>query len=205
MPVHRLITCLDEDTNEVTAEIDYRPISSSVVSPWWSSARTCDPLDLELVAPYTIGFFCGLRESELWKICYSEIRIAEKDVIVPAAFSKTKRKRLVPLSDNAIEWLEWYFKRRGRISDPTTRLLHAFNPHKLRMSQQVNFKAAAGQGAQWQQNCKRRAFASHFIAAFESLDRLALAMGHSSTEMSFERYIGAVSHEAGLAYFQIRP
>ena len=39
-----LITCLDGDTNEVTAEIDYRPISSSVVSPLWSSASTCDPL-----------------------------------------------------------------------------------------------------------------------------------------------------------------
>jgi hypothetical protein len=30
-------------------------------------------------------------------------------------------------------------------------------------------------------------------------------MGHSSTEMSFEHYVGAVSHEAGLAHFQIRP
>jgi integrase len=162
--------------------------------------------DLELVAPYTIGFFCGLRESELWKLSYSEIRMAEKHVIVPAEFSKTKRKRLVPLSENAIEWLQWYFERRGGgICEPETRLLHAFGPYKFRMHQLANFKAAAGQGLPWQQNCKRRAFASHFIAAFESLDRLALAMGHSSTEMSFEHYIGAVSHEAGLAYFQIRP
>jgi site-specific recombinase XerC len=161
--------------------------------------------NLELVAPYTIGFFCGLRESELWKLRYSEIRIAEKNVIVPAAFSKTKKKRLVPLSDNAIEWLQWYFRRRGGICEPETRLLHAFSPYKLRMSQLANFKAAAGQGAQWQQNCKRHAFASHFIAANRNMTDLGLAMGHSTTELTFEHYVGAVSHEAGLAYFQIRP
>ena len=74
--------------------------------------------DLELIPPYTIGFFCGLREAELWKLRYSEIRIAEKDVIVPAEFSKTKRKRLVPLSENAIDWLQWYFQRRGTVNDP---------------------------------------------------------------------------------------
>ena len=161
--------------------------------------------DLELVPVYTIGFFCGLRESELWKLRYSEIRIAEKDVTVPAAFSKTKRKRLVPLSDNGIKWLQWYLERRGAVCEPETRLLHAFSAHKLRMSQLANFKAAAGQGVPWQQNCKRRAFASHFVAAYQSLDRLVMAMGHSSSEMSFEHYVGAVSQEAGLAYFRIHP
>ncbi len=37
------IVCLDGDTNEIVAEIDYTPISSSV-NPLWSSASTCDPL-----------------------------------------------------------------------------------------------------------------------------------------------------------------
>ena len=38
------IVCLDGDTNEIVAEVDYSPISSSVVSPLWSAASTCDPL-----------------------------------------------------------------------------------------------------------------------------------------------------------------
>ena len=37
------IVCLDGDTNEIVAEIDYTPISSSVVNPLWSAASTCDP------------------------------------------------------------------------------------------------------------------------------------------------------------------
>jgi hypothetical protein len=38
-------------------------------------------------------------------------------------------------------------------------------PNKLRASRQAKYEAAAGEGAKWQQNCKRRAFAFHFIAA----------------------------------------
>ena len=38
------VICLDGDTNEIVAEIDYTPISSSVVNPLWSAASTCDPL-----------------------------------------------------------------------------------------------------------------------------------------------------------------
>ena len=33
------IVCLDGDTSEIVAEVDYTPISSSVVSPLWSSAQ----------------------------------------------------------------------------------------------------------------------------------------------------------------------
>jgi integrase len=162
--------------------------------------------DLELVPVYTIAFFAGLRESELWKLHYSDIRVSEteKFVIVPAAISKVKRKRIIPLSENAVAWMQRYFRRAGYPA-PEARLLHSFGHHKFRMHQLANFKAAAGQGAPWQQNLKRRAFASHFVAAYQSLDRLVLAMGHSSSEMSFEHYVGAVSHEAGLAFFQIRP
>jgi Phage major capsid protein E len=36
------IVCLDGNTNEIVAEVDYTPISQSVVNPLWSSASTCD-------------------------------------------------------------------------------------------------------------------------------------------------------------------
>jgi site-specific recombinase XerC len=167
--------------------------------------RHAQEQEIELIPPWTIGFFCGLRESELWQIDYAEIRLEEKYVLVPAEISKVRRKRIIPLSENAIDWLHWYFERRGAVCEPATRLMSEWTPNRLRASRQANFEAATGPGAKWQQNCKRRAFASHFLAAYQSLDRLAMAMGHSTTELTFERYIGAVSQEAGLAYFQIRP
>jgi integrase len=161
----------------------------------------------ELIPPWTIGFMCGVREAELWKLRYSDIRISESEnyVIVPAAISKVKRKRIIPLSDNAIAWMQWYFEAIGRQPTGDEMLMRAWTFSTLKVARQANYEAAVGEGAKWQHNAKRRAFASHHIAAYQSLDKLALAMGHVSTALTFERYIGAVSHEEGLAYFEIRP
>jgi site-specific recombinase XerD len=163
----------------------------------------------ELIPPYVVGFMCGLRESEIWKIHYSDIRISdsEKHVIVPASISKVKRKRIIPLSGNAVEWMRWYIAhtRGGIVPQADERLMSRWNRHALKVSRQANYEAAAGEGMKWQQNCKRRAFASHYVAATQDLNKLALAMGHSTTELTFEHYIGAVTHEDGLAYFDIRP
>ena len=51
--------CLDGDTSEIVAEIDYTPISSSVVSPLWSSASTCDPLKDLKTAMRLVSGACG--------------------------------------------------------------------------------------------------------------------------------------------------
>ena len=53
------IVCLDGDTSEIVAEIDYSPISSSVVSPLWSSASTCDPFKDLKTAMRLVSGACG--------------------------------------------------------------------------------------------------------------------------------------------------
>ena len=53
------IICLDGDTNEPLAEVDYTPISSSVVNPLWSAASTCDPLKDLKTAMRMVSGACG--------------------------------------------------------------------------------------------------------------------------------------------------
>ena len=53
------IVCLDGDTSEVVAEIDFTPISQSVVTPLWSSASTCDPLKDLKTAMRLVSGSCG--------------------------------------------------------------------------------------------------------------------------------------------------
>jgi hypothetical protein len=53
------IVCLDGDTNEIVAEVDYTPISTRVVSPLWSSASTCDPLKDLKTAMRLVSGACG--------------------------------------------------------------------------------------------------------------------------------------------------
>ena len=53
------IVCLDGDSNEIAAEIDYTPFSSSVVNPLWSAASTCDPLKDLKTAMRLVSGACG--------------------------------------------------------------------------------------------------------------------------------------------------
>ena len=53
------IVCLDGDTNEIVAEVDYTPISTSVVNPLWSAASTCDPLKDLKTAMRLVSGACG--------------------------------------------------------------------------------------------------------------------------------------------------
>ena len=53
------IVCLDGDTSEIVAEVDYTPISQSVVNPLWSAASTCDPLKDLKTAMRLVSGACG--------------------------------------------------------------------------------------------------------------------------------------------------
>jgi hypothetical protein len=77
------------------AKKEVKCLHHSVVEKMFRHAQAHD---IELIPPWTIGFFAGVRESELWKLRYSDIRMSEKYVIVPAEISKVKRKRINGIS-----------------------------------------------------------------------------------------------------------
>ncbi len=53
------IICLDGDTSEIVAEVDFTPISQSVVNPLWSANTTCDPLKDLKTAMRLVSGACG--------------------------------------------------------------------------------------------------------------------------------------------------
>ena len=80
------VVCLDGDTNEIVAEIDYTPISSSVVNPLWSAASTCDPLKDLKTAMRLVSGACGYT-------CRSS-RYGSRFVVMPLKM-RTKFSRLM--------------------------------------------------------------------------------------------------------------
>jgi integrase len=73
--------------------------------------------DLEFLPYRVLAFFCGIRpEGELERLEWSDVRIAERTVVLRAEVTKTKRKRFVDLSDNAVAWLTEYQARGGNMS-----------------------------------------------------------------------------------------
>src|SRR5260221_5595410 len=77
--------------------------------------------DKELVPFLVVAAFCGLRpEREAFNLEWKDIPLDDKspEVLVRPELSKTRRKRNVPLSSNAIEWLKAAgVKKSGRICD----------------------------------------------------------------------------------------
>jgi integrase len=56
-----------------------------------------------------LGFFCGIRPiGELRKVRWGDVSIAEKEVVIRSEVAKTRRKRVIKLSDSAIAWLETF-------------------------------------------------------------------------------------------------
>jgi integrase len=73
--------------------------------------------DLDLLPYRVFTFFCGVRpEGELERLEWSDVRLAQKTVVMRPEITKTKRKRFIELSDNAIAWLTEYQGRGGEMT-----------------------------------------------------------------------------------------
>jgi integrase len=57
----------------------------------------------------------------------------------------------------------------------------------------------------WRANALRHSFASYHLAHFQSPEKLALEMGHSSSRMIFEHYREVVTPAAAQHYWAILP
>ena len=162
--------------------------------------------DIELIPSFTIGFFCGLRESELWRMSWKSVNLTDpqKHVMVPAAITKTKEPRTVPLSENAVAWLEWFFAN-VRQPDPSERVMEPWTPNRYRAARTRCYRAVVGSDAKWVHNAKRHCFASYWLALHRNLNELVLLLGHTTPTMARRHYLGAATHADAQAYFQIRP
>jgi integrase len=59
--------------------------------------------------PYVaLGLFAGLRPAELSRLTWSKIDLTEGTVTLDGSMAKTRQRRIVKLSENAIEWLTDY-------------------------------------------------------------------------------------------------
>lgn len=62
-----------------------------------------------LLLPYVaLGLFAGLRPAELSRLTWAKIDLAQGTVTIDGSMAKTRQRRIVKLSANAVAWLEPY-------------------------------------------------------------------------------------------------
>jgi integrase len=148
----------------------------------------------DIAAPLAIGFFAGLRRSELERLDWSEIDFNQGFVKVQAKKTKTAKRRLAPLLPNLKKWLQPHRQLSGPLMPSEmiwrTRLAEAMKGAKIE---------------EWPHNAPRHSFASYRLAATNDAAKVALELGHSRADLLFEHYRALVSPQAARAYWKVAP
>jgi integrase len=151
--------------------------------------NACTP---EILPFVVIGGFGGLRAEERHQLLWEHVK--ENHVDLPAAISKTGRRRLIPIEPCLAEWL----KRCRKPVGPVIVLSRNQNDYEFeKVTKTAGF-------AKWPNNALRDAFCSYFYEKTASADRTADAAGYS-IEILKKHYRELVSPEATAKFWAIYP
>jgi integrase len=158
--------------------------------------------DLGLLPWLTLGLFSGIRpEGELAKLKWSCIHLTGKaEVEIPASVSKTRRRRFVDLSENAVAWLEAYRQRGGSMEG----LVTPYQTENLRNHRKGAQKAAGIN--KWIQQGMRHTFCSAFLAARRGgVSELVLQSGHTDPDTMWRSYHRGMSRTEAEKFRNLHP
>ncbi len=146
----------------------------------------------DVIPALAIGLFAGLRQAEIERLDWSEVDLGRSFIEVTAEKAKTKRRRLVKMEPNLSAWLTPFVRKSGSVMPPNYR-------NKV----EATWKKAGLE--QWPDNGLRHSYASYHLAHFKDASRLALELGHGTTQMLFAHYRELVRPEEAEAYWKIAP
>lgn len=148
----------------------------------------------KILPALAIGALAGLRQAEIQRLDWSEVKLARGFIDVGGEKAKTGRRRLVPVCASLAAWLASYAQERGSVC-----------PSAFRFNQ--DFLAArkvAKLSDDWEGNELRHSFASARLAATRNAAQVAEEMGNSVSIVR-THYAETITQEEALAYFAISP
>lgn len=142
-------------------------------------------MDLNLCRAMAVRYFAGLRSSECDRLTEDCIRADTGYIEVTAGNAKTRRRRLIEISETLRAWLA----------------LGGILP--LGNSGQRMSALVKASGVPWPNNATRHSFVSYSVALHGAKDT-ALRAGHSE-DMLFQHYRALVTKADAEAFWAIRP
>ncbi|MBN9692506.1 MAG: tyrosine-type recombinase/integrase [Verrucomicrobia bacterium] len=156
-------------------------------------AAILNKLPDDMIPAFVLGAFAGLRPAEIARLDWSDIRMEQKVLIVGAHQAKTASRRVVPLSDNLVEWLLPHTGE-GRICPVET-------PGWMAQKFTDGAKLA---GVDWKRNALRHSYISYRLAITADPARVATESGNSAA-MVHAHYKALVTEAEAKSWFDIRP
>jgi integrase len=145
-----------------------------------------------------IGAFAGIRPQEIQRLTWEDIDLPGKFIKLTSDKTKTKRRRVVPLSDNLVAWLTEVSGPDSNIR-PDTSVCPKRDPHKG-----YTVPAAKTAGVRWRQNGLRHSFVSYHLALEQNAAKTAMISGHTEQQAE-EHYKELVTQADAQKWFSIFP
>ncbi len=148
------------------------------------------------------GGFCGLRSAEILRLDWRDVNLKRRFVEVTADNAKTAQRRLVPLCEAAIAWLQPLAQSDGRVvvragdHGVYYDLSPAVNRSRLAAGLKTKFK--------WKRNGLRHSFCSYRLAITQDAAKTSLEAGNSP-QMIFRHYRELTTPDEAQEWFTIQP
>ena len=143
----------------------------------------------ENVIPFLVlGAFAGMRSAEIFRLDWKHILFKRGFIECAAEMTKTRQRRLVPISENLRAWLEPIAAESGLVI-PTCETVKT-TILKL--------------GVPWKRNALRHSYISNRLALVPDTARVALECGNSPNVI-FKHYRELVTPEQAKKWFNIFP
>ncbi len=152
----------------------------------------------------TLGFFCGMRTSEIRRAVRADVNLEDGTVRVPIpkGYYRGTPPRLIQAQPNAIAWLRFFLAPDMPQDAPI-----AATPHAMRDWKQIHL---APLGLSWSRddhaNVMRHTACTMHVAAFRNLAETQLMLGHTrGSSITVQHYMGLASQKMGEDFWSIVP
>lgn len=144
-----------------------------------------------LIPPLAITAFSGVRAEEVKRLDWCHVKLGKGHIEIPARISKTKIRRLAPITPNLRAWLAPHVQTQGRVCV------------YVNLSNQY-LKLARKLGLSWKRNALRHSFVSYRVADINNIPQVAMESGHTVRELQTD-YLEVVDQDAAKKWFSIMP
>ena len=146
--------------------------------------------DVKLRPYLAIRAFAGVRDSEMRRLTWENVRFGQGVIEIRAGQAKTASRRLIPIVENLEKWLAPNQGHKGRISYAN--------------AERIARRTAKENQIEWVHNGLRHGFGSHRLAVLKDAARVAHEMGNTE-RMVHRHYKELVTESQGKAWFAIMP
>ena len=189
--------CRDNPLKRVDAA-KITPKDTEIFSPADMSLMLAEA-EGDILAYLAIGGFAGLRDSEIRRLQWKDIKRDEKEIDLAAYKTKTAAARHVKIESVLAHFLEPFAFEQGLVCKTGfTRRLQEF---KARLEKPVK---GVRRAVAWQHNGLRHSFGTYHYRLYSNADLTASQLGHSNPTMLFRNYRNAnVSKADAEAWFNL--